>query len=87
MRFELGEDAPPVGLVVEVGEQVERLGDPAQFGDGAPGWGGPAAALQDTQDLAGAHGAGGQAAGDAQQVIPVRGDQRGVDSVAGDAVQ
>jgi len=31
---EFGEDAPPVGLVVEVGKQVEGLGDPAEFGDG-----------------------------------------------------
>jgi len=36
---ELGEDAPPVGLVVEVGKQVEGLGDPAEFGDGTARWG------------------------------------------------
>jgi len=42
---ELGEDAPPVGLVVEVGKQVEGLGDPAEFGDGTARWGGPAAAF------------------------------------------
>lgn len=44
---EVGEDAPSVGLIVEVCEQVEGLGDPAQFGDRAAEWGGPAAALQD----------------------------------------
>jgi len=66
---ELGEDAPPVGLVVEVGEQVEGLGDPAEFGDRATGRGGSTAALQDAEDLAGADGAGGQAAGDAEQVV------------------
>lgn len=61
---ELGEDAPPVGLVVEVGKQVEGFRDPAEFGDSAPGGGGPAAALQDAEDFAGADGAGGQAAGE-----------------------
>jgi len=64
---ELGEDAASVGLVIEVGEQVEGLGDPAELGDGTPGGGGPAAALQDAEDFAGADGAGGQAAGDAEQ--------------------
>jgi len=44
---ELGEDAPAVDLVVEVGEQVEGLGDPAELGDGPAERGRPAAALQD----------------------------------------
>jgi hypothetical protein len=44
---ELGQDAPAVGLVVEVGEQVEGLGDPAELGDGPAQRGGPAASLQD----------------------------------------
>ena len=65
---ELGEDPAAVGLVVEVGEQVEGFGDPAEFSDGAAGGGGVAAALQDAEDLAGADAAGGQAAGDAEQV-------------------
>jgi len=34
VRLSLGEDAAAVGLVVKVGEQVERFGDPAEFGDG-----------------------------------------------------
>jgi len=34
-----------------------------------------------------AHGAGGEAAGDAEQVVPVSGDEVGVDVVAGDAVE
>ena len=42
---ELGEDAPPVGLVVEVGKKVEGLGDPAELGDGTPGRGGSTTAL------------------------------------------
>jgi len=46
---ELGEDAPAVGLVVEVGEQVEGLGDRAEFGDGPSERGGAAAALQDAR--------------------------------------
>jgi len=40
---ELSEDPSAVGLVVEVGEQVEGLGDPAEFGDGPPERGGPPA--------------------------------------------
>jgi len=36
---ELCEDAPSVGLVVEVGKQVEGLGDPAEFGAGTARWG------------------------------------------------
>ena len=48
---ELGADPPTVGLVVEVGEQVEGLGDPAEPGDGPAERGGPAAALQDGPEL------------------------------------
>jgi len=44
---ELGEDPPPVGLVVEIGQQVEGLGDPAEFGERGPERRGPATALQD----------------------------------------
>ncbi len=84
---ELGEDAPAVGLVVEAGEQVEGFGNPAEFGDGSAELGRTSAALQDAQELAGTDGAGGQAAGDAQQVVPVRGDEVGVDGVAGQAVE
>jgi len=43
--------------------------------------------LQDAEDFAGADGAGGQAAGDAEQVVPGAGDEVGVDAVAGDPVQ
>jgi len=53
---ELGEDPAAVGLVIEVGEQVEGLGDPAELGDGTPGGGGAADALQDAEDLAQLHG-------------------------------
>ena len=84
---ELGEDASPVGLVVEVGEQVEGFGDPTELGDGTPGRGGPTTPLQDPEDFAGADGAGGEAAGDAEQVVPGAGDEVGVDAVAGDPVQ
>lgn len=47
----------------------------------------PPAALQDAQEFAGADGAGGQAAGDAEQVVPVRADEVGVDLVAGQVVE
>jgi len=43
---ELSEDPSAVGLVVEVGEQVEGLGDPAEFGDGPPSGVGLPPALQ-----------------------------------------
>jgi hypothetical protein len=43
--------------------------------------------LEDAQESRGAHGAGREAAGDAQQVVPVRGDEAGVDLVAGEAVE
>jgi len=75
------------GLVVEVGEQIQGLGDPAEFGDGPAERGGPAAALQDAQELGAADGAGGQAAGYPEQVVPVRSDEVGVDLVAGQAVE
>ncbi len=48
---ELGADPPTVGLVVEVGEQVEGLGDPAGPGDGPAERGGSAAARQDGPEL------------------------------------
>ena len=35
---ELGENAPPERCVVDVVKDVDRLGDPADFGERAPGW-------------------------------------------------
>lgn len=85
--IELGEDAPTVGFVVQVGEQVEGFGYPAEFGDGPAERRWSAAALQDAKKFGGPHGAGGKAAGTVQQVVPVRGDEVGVDLVAGEAVE
>ncbi len=45
---ELGENPSPVGLVVEVGERVERFGDAAEFGDGPAERGWASASLQDS---------------------------------------
>jgi hypothetical protein len=47
-------------LAVDPGEQVQRLGDPAEFGDRAPEPGGASAALEDAQQLGRADAPGGQ---------------------------
>jgi len=63
---ELREDPPTVGLVVEVGEGVEGLGDAAEFGERGTEGCGSATALKDAQEVGGSDGAGGEAAGDPQ---------------------
>ena len=73
---------PDAGLATELfavdpGEQVERLGDPAELGDRATKAAAASAALQDAQQLGGADGAGGQRPGDAQDVLPLLADQLG----------
>jgi len=55
---ELGEDAPPVGRVVEVGKQVRVLAIRPSSAMARPGGGGPAAALQDAEVGAGVVGRG-----------------------------
>jgi len=48
---ELGQDAPAVGVVVEVGEQEDRLGDATDFGQGPSQRTGAATAVEDPQQL------------------------------------
>ena len=51
-------------FAVDPGEQVQRVGDPAEFGDRSAESAGVSAALEDAQQLGGADGPGGQRAGD-----------------------
>ena len=53
---QLREDAPAVGLVIDVGQQVERLGHPPQFADRPRQGRGAAAPQQRTDQLRGADG-------------------------------
>jgi len=80
-------DGAPVGVAVDVVQEVQRLGGAAELGDRAPQRRRAPAALQDAQQLARAHRAGGERSEDAQDVVPVRDDQLGVDAVAREAVQ
>ena len=73
-------------LAVDPGEQVQSLGDPAEFGDRASESAGASGALEDAQQLGRADGPGGQRAGDTEDVLPLLADQVGVDAVAGEAV-
>ena len=66
---------------------MQRLGDAAELGDRATESAGASAALQDAQQLGCAEGAGGQGAGDAQDVLPLLADQLGVYAVASEAVE
>jgi hypothetical protein len=80
-------DGAPVGVAVEVVQEVQRLGGSAELGDRAPERRRPATTLQDAQQLARADGAGRQRSEDAQDVVPVREDQLRADAVAREAVQ
>lgn len=80
-------DATPVGIAVDVGEQVQRLGGTTELGDGAAERRRPAAALEDAQQLGRADGAGGERAGDAEDVVPVGDDRPRVNAVAGEPVE
>lgn len=84
---ELGQDSPPVTVVVEVCEQVQRFRYPAEFRDRTAKRCRPATALQNAKELGGFHRAGGEAPGDTEQVIPVRDDQVGVDLIPGYPVE
>jgi len=68
-------------------QQVQRLGCAPDLGDRAAQRRGASAALQDAQQLARADRAGRERSEDAQDVVPVREDQPGVDAVACEAVQ
>jgi len=87
VAVDMDADAAAVGVAVDVDEQVQRLGGATEFGDRAAERGGPPAALKDAQQLGGADGAGGERAGDAQDVVPVSDDRAGVDAVAREPVE
>jgi hypothetical protein len=66
---------------------VPGLGHAAHLPDGPRQTGGAAAAVQRPDQLGAADGAQLEGARDAQQVVPVLGDQPGIDPVAGDPVE
>ena len=75
---QLREDSPAIGLVIEVGQQVERLGHPPQLADRPRQGRGTAAPQQRADQLRGADGPPRQRSRHPQQVIPVPRDQLGV---------
>jgi len=79
---ELHEDAPAVCLVVNVGEEVERLGNPAQLADGPRQRRRATIAPQGAQQFRRADRPELQGAGHAQQILPVGGDELSVDPLA-----
>ena len=46
---DLGEDAPAVGLVIEVSQQEDGLGDAADLGEGSPEGAGATSPVEDPQ--------------------------------------
>ena len=78
---ELDQDAPAVGLVVDVGQQVERLDDPAELLQCPRQPGRPIVRLKRAHQPAGLHEPQLQRAGQAQQIVPVLGDEACLDPV------
>ena len=87
LAVELGEDAAPLLLTVNVAEHVQRLDDAAEFGERAGQRGWPVLHLQDAHDGPGMDAAQLQRPGQAQHVLPVLGDQVDIDAVAREPVQ
>ena len=80
---ELGKDAATQRLVVAVVQQVDRLCDASDLGDRTGEVGKVAGvAAQSAHELASGGVALQQAAGDAQEVVPVIGDEDRVEAVA-----
>ncbi len=57
---DLGEDAAAVGLIIEVGQQEDRLGDATDFGERSSKGAGATAAVKDPQQLRRPYRAGEQ---------------------------
>ena len=84
---ELGQDAPTERRIVNVAQNVDCLGDPADFGEGARQCG------RLIPDLERAHDAGGleapefQRSGEADHIGPVIADQAEIDGALAEAVE
>ncbi|GGV55312.1 hypothetical protein GCM10010245_87580 [Streptomyces spectabilis] len=87
LPIELGVDAAPEEFVGEVRGQVGAAVQAAEFHEGLAGGSEFASGGQDAQGLGGFDGAGVQRAGQAEHLVPVRGDLLEVDLVAGDGVE
>jgi len=80
-------DGPPVGRVVGVFEHVQGLDHPAELGQGMGEAGRAGAALQRAQDRRGDDSTGPQRGGEPADLVPVAGDEPGVDAVTRQPVQ
>ena len=81
------QDAAPVRLVVDVGQQVEALDHPAPLFQGAGQPGRAVAGLQRADQPCGLHGAELERSGQAKQVVPVLFNERHLGPVPCQAVQ
>ena len=95
LAVELGEDAAALFLAVDVeprgspgvAEHVQRLDDPSQLGERVGERSGTVLDLQHAHDGAGMDATELQRSRQAQHVLPVAGDEIGVDAVAREPVQ
>lgn len=71
---QLGQGGAALGLVVDVGQRVQRLLDTAELGHRLGRAGGPVAGLERAHGAGRWHATALERAGQAQQVIPVLGD-------------
>jgi hypothetical protein len=84
---DLGEDAPAVGLVIEVSQQEDGLGDAADLGERSSEGAGATSGVEDPQQLRRPHRAGEQRSCHPEEVVPVGGDEAGIDAMASDGVE
>lgn len=84
---ELNEDATAVAVVVEVVEQVDGLDDAAEFGQRPRKPCRAVVGLKRSDKPRGLHHAKLQGAGKAQQVVPLLGNQLGVDAIGSQTIE
>ena len=85
--IELDQDAPSVGFIVDVPQQVQGFGHAPELGQGSHQRRWATASLKRAQQLGGAEPSELERACHPEQVIPVLGNQLGIESMSGQACE